>query len=249
MSMIPDETPAHLAPGHNQPPSPIETLVAAQKEAQTKELADRLAYIVSRADAKEVVDRETAGQAGDIIKVANDFMAPIERDRIALTKAYRDAADAAKATCDEFLQPLVDALDRLRVRLKAWSDEEDKRIEDQRAEQAAFFRGGDIDPAKEEAAARVQEQAGIQPRGHAARVAADNLKPARRRKIVGDLGATVSQVERKVDRVVDVRAVPDLILNSKTIHEAIVAVARSMSKHMPEIDGIEITTETDNQIR
>src|SRR3546814_6104483 len=75
----------------------------------------------------------TAGQAGDIIKVANDFMAPIERDRIALTKPYRDAADAAKATCDQFLQPLLDALDRLRARLKAWSDEEDERIEKRRA--------------------------------------------------------------------------------------------------------------------
>src|SRR3546814_6192168 len=83
----------------------------------------------------------------------------------------------------------------------------------------------------------------------AARVMADNLKPARRRKIVGDLGATVSQVERKIYRVVDVRAVPDLILNSKTVHEAIVAVAKSMSKHMPSIEGIEITTENDNQIR
>src|SRR3546814_16483101 len=78
--------------------------------------------------AKDIVDRETAGQAGDIIKVANDFMAPIERDRIALTKPYRDAADAAKATCDQFLQPLLDALDRLRARLQAWSDAEDEQI-------------------------------------------------------------------------------------------------------------------------
>src|SRR3546814_10871857 len=101
----------------------------------------------------------------------------------------------------------------------------------------------------EEAAALIEERDGIQPRGHPARVMADNLKPACRRKIVGDLGATVSQVERKIYRVVDVRAVPDLILNSKTVHEAIVAVAKSMSKHMPSIEGIEITTENDNQIR
>src|SRR3546814_17210329 len=83
----------------------------------------------------------------------------------------------------------------------------------------------------------------IQPRGHAARVMADNLKPARRRKIVGDLGATVSQVERKIYRVVDVRAVPDLILNSKTVHEALVPVAKSMSKHMPSTEGNEISSE------
>lgn len=247
--MIPDETPVPRGIGDNQPPSPIETLVAQQKEAQTPALAARIDYIVSRADLKVITDRETAGQAGDIIKTANDFMAIVEKDRIALTKPYRDAADAAKAACDAFLQPLVDAVERLRARLKAWSDEEDKRIDEQRAEQAAFFRGGHIDPAKEEEAARTEERLGIQPRGHANRVAADNLKAPRRRKIVGDLGATVSQVERKNYRVVDVRAVPDLILNSKTVHEAIVAVARSMSKHMPEIDGIEITTETDNQIR
>src|SRR3546814_7334185 len=82
----------------------------------------------------------------------------------------------------------------------------------------------------EEAAALIEERDGIQPRGHAARVMADNLKPARRRKIVGDLGATVSQVERKIYRVVDVRAVPDLILNSKTVHEAIVAVDRKSTR-------------------
>src|SRR3546814_1896942 len=95
MGRIPDDTPTAPARGigDNPPPSSIETLVAAQKEAQTKALEERLAYIVGRADAKDIVDRETAGQAGDIIKVANDFMAPIERDRIALTKPYRDAAD------------------------------------------------------------------------------------------------------------------------------------------------------------
>src|SRR3546814_8723229 len=62
MSMIPDETPTAPARGigDNQPPSPIETLVAAQKEAQPKALEERLAYIVGRADAKDIDDRETA---------------------------------------------------------------------------------------------------------------------------------------------------------------------------------------------
>src|SRR3546814_5411465 len=52
MSMIPDETPTAPARGigDNQPPSPIETLVTAQKEAQTKALEERLAYIVGRSE-------------------------------------------------------------------------------------------------------------------------------------------------------------------------------------------------------
>src|SRR3546814_1966654 len=150
-------------------------------------------------------------------------------------------SDWSGYVCSSDLQPLLDALDRLRARLKAWSDEEDERIDPRRAEQNAFLRGGHIDPAKEEAAALIEERDGIQPRGHAARVMADNLKPARRRKIVGDLGATVSQVERKIYRVVDVRAVPDLILNSKTVHEAIVAVAKSMrsEEHTPELQTLQ----------
>ena len=61
--------------------------------------------------------------------------------------------------------------------------------------------------------------------------------------------ATVSLVERKQYRVVDVRAVPDFILNSSTVHEAIAQVAKSLAKHMPEIPGIEVTSETDNQVR
>src|SRR3546814_13543037 len=80
--------------------------------------------------------------------------------------------------------------------LKAWSDEEDERIEKRRAEQNAFLRGGHIDPAKEEAAALIEERDGIQPRGHAARVMADNLKPARRRKNVGDQIGRASCRER-----------------------------------------------------
>lgn len=250
MSMIEDEPSAGPHPfNHNHPPSPVETVTAAQREAQTTERAERLEYIVQRADLKVVTDRETAGQAGDIIKVASDFEKLVENDRIELTRPYRDAADAGKAVCDRFLEPLREAMERLRARLKVWSDEEDKRIADQAAEQEAFFRGGQIDPAKEEAAAAIEERDGIQPRGHTARVVASNLKAPKRRKITGDLGASVSAVERKVYRVVDVRAVPDMILNSKTVHDAIVEVARSLGKHMPMIDGIEITTETDNQIR
>lgn len=254
MSMIPDE-PSDIAPrsiaqiGDNRPPSMIEDVCAAQRAAQTSERRERLEYIVQRALAKTVIDRETAGQAGDIIKTAGLFIKTVESDRIELTRPYRDAADAGKAVCDEFLQPLHDAVEALRLKLKAWTDAEDERIEQQQAEQEAFFRGGDIDPDKEEQAADIAERRGIQPRGHAAEIRAANLKPARRRKIVGDLGSTVSAVERKVYRVIDPRAVPDVILNSKTVTDAIVQVAKSLSRHMETIDGIEITTETDNQIR
>src|SRR3546814_17358691 len=99
MSMIPDETPTAPARGigDNQPPSPIETLVAAQKEAQTKALEARLANIGGRAHAKDIFDRETARQAGNIIKVANDFTAPLARARNRPPHPIPNAAPAANA--------------------------------------------------------------------------------------------------------------------------------------------------------
>jgi len=246
--MIPDEPNPRAVVGGNQPPSPIEHLVDLQREAQTTEKRERLEYIVGRADAKKISDRETAGQAGDIIKVAGEFEKIVENDRIALTKPYRDAADAAKGECDQFLEPLRDAIERLRARLKEWSDAEDQRIAEQQAEQDRFFADPVADPPAQPDA---KNEPDCQPAAKPAPPPPppSTLKPAKRRKIVGDLGARVSQIERKHYRVVDVRAVPDFILNSSTVHEAIVQVAKSMAKHMPEIAGIEVTTETDNQVR
>lgn len=248
--MIPDEpkpNPRAVA-GGNQPPSPIEYLVAAQREAHTPERRERLDYIVSRADDKQIDDRETAGQAGDIIKVAGEFEKIVEQDRVERTKPYRDAADAAKAACDEFLEPLRKAVEDLRKRLKRWSDEEDERIAAQQAEQEAFFAKVKPEPVAQPEPKNAPDCQPL-PANERKRAPAPELKPARRSKIVGDLGARVSQIERKRYNIVDVRAVPDFILNSSTVHQAIEQVARSMAKHMPEIPGIEITTETDNQIR
>lgn len=244
--MIPreDENPRAVS-GHNQPPSPIDGLVAEQREAHTKERRERLCYIVEKANAKDIVDRETAGQAGDIIKIAGEFEKIIEQERVARTKPYRDAADAAKAVCDEFLEPLRDAADQLRRKLDQWSKDEDERIAAQAAEQEAFFNPPAAEPVKPREArdysAPVEKASPPPPPA--------DLKPARRRKITGDLGARVTVQETKVYNVVDVRAVPDFILQSATVKEAIVQVARSMAKHMPEIAGIEITTKTGSRVQ
>lgn len=241
MSMLPDEPEElpneRIRIGGNNPPGPVETLVAEQREAQAPK-EDRLTEIVRHADAKEVVDRETAGQAGDLIKIALAFEKMVDEDRIALTRPYRDAADAAKAECDKFLEPLRGSVEDLRARLKAWSDEEDERIAQQQREQEEFFAAPK--PAPDEASG---EPAPPPPPPPPA------MRPAKRKPIVGDLGSRVSQVEKKSYRVSDISKVPDFILASPTVHEAVIAVVKSLAKHMPEIPGIETITETDNKIR
>ena len=256
--------------GNNMPPSPIETLCELQRDAQTPERRERVRYVTQRANAKTVEDRETAGQAADIIKVATEVETLIETDRVNLTRPYREAADRAKNICDEFLEPLREARANLKQRLDAWNDAEDRRIEEQRAEQEAFF-NGQIDPAKEKAADAAIEGAGLssprkaidysQPaeekpftRGVAQPAPSSHMKPPamrepKKRKITGDLGATASRTTTKEYRVVDVRAVPDFILQSDTVKEAIVQVAKSVGKHMGSIDGIEITEKRGTQVR
>jgi hypothetical protein len=236
----PETTPQPRAAviGDNQPPGPVETLVAAQREAQAPR-KERLDYILEKALAKAVTDRETAGQAGDIIKIAGEFIEIVDDDRKARTKPYHDASAAGKAACDEFLEPLRDAVAKLKERINEWDAAEDARILAQQREQEAFFRTADPTTAGVE---RTKAPGDVPKPG-------PDLRPAKRSRIVGDLGARVHQVEEKTYTVTDVRAVPDVILNSPVVHAAICIVARQMARHMPKIPGIEVTTNKTTQVR
>jgi hypothetical protein len=251
MSMIPDEGPALPPQGHNQPPSPVESLAAEQRDA-LKTYEHRRGELVAAADAKKVFDRISAGDAGDIIRIARDVYARIDQDRRDRTDPYRRATEAAKGAVDEFWQPVVDSLDALRQRLKDWTDAEDARIEQQQAEQDAAMRA-----MREQAGAAekvLKDQTGVteaaagDPPPRSGPVTTYVL-PAAKRKIRGDLGATVATVERAQFRVVDIKLIPDWIMATPTVHDAIIAVVKSMAKHAGPIPGIERTTISDNQIR
>lgn len=238
--MLPDETPSLPPRDHNQPPSPVEFLSAEQTEA-LQPFTQRRDELIQAAQRKQVFDRISAGDAADIIRIASEVYKRIDQDRRDRTDPYRRAADAAKGIVDEFWQPVIDALDELRQRVEAWTKAEDDRIAAQKAEQEAEMKRMREAAAEKEApysAAKAQLESGLSP-----------FQPARRRKIRGDLGATLSTVEKTDFRVIDVRAVPDWIMASPTVHAAIIAVAKSMAKHTAEIPGLERLTITDNQIR
>lgn len=235
MSMISDEQPPLPPRDHNRPPSPVETISADQREA-LQTFQQRKEEILASANAKHVFDRISAGDAGDIIRIAGEVKKRIDAERMDRSKPYRDAADAAKGIVDEFWSPVDDALTNLRRRLKEWTDAEDARIEAQRAEQEAEM-------------ARMRAASAPPPVPASAAPAPAPFKPAAKRKIRGDLGATVSTVEKAQYRVVDVKQIPDWIMATPTVHEAIIQVVKSMAKHTGDIPGIERTTFTDNQIR
>ncbi len=247
MSMISDEQPPLPPRDHNRPPSPVETISADQREA-LQTFQQRKEEILASANAKRVFDRISAGDAGDIIRIAGEVKKRIDAERMDRSKPYRDAADAAKGIVDEFWSPVDDALTNLRRRLKEWTDAEDARIAAQQAEQEA------------EMQRMRQARLPMHPMPHVAGepegslpatapASIPGLKSAHKRKIRGDLGATVSTVEKAQYRVVDVKQIPDWIMATPTVHEAIIQVVKSMAKHTGDIPGIERTTFTDNQIR
>jgi hypothetical protein len=245
--LIPDEQSTPPPAGHNRPPSPVEALSSEQRDAVAVFQARR-DEIVQSAMRKQVVDRATAGDAGDIIRIASEVKKRIDIDRVDRSKPYRDAADAAKGVVDEFWSPVDEALNDLRARLKAWTDAEDERIAAQQREQEEAMN-------RMRAAAPATQQQPVSPAGGgttpqppAGRTSAPPRAPAKR-KIRGDLGATVSTVEKAEYRVTDVRAVPDWIMATPTVQDAIISVVKSIRRHAGDIPGIERITFSANQIR
>lgn len=108
------------------------------------------------------------------------------------------------------------------------------RIAAQRAEQDAILGGAPAIP-------------GAAPSFPATAPRADP-KPAATRPIRGDLGSRVSRRADSVIDVVDVRAVPDFILQSPAVTEAIVSVVRAMAKAGTEIPGIRVTPGTKTSV-
>ncbi len=255
--MIPDEEPRRgPAPiGHNEPPSPIETVRGLMEDVKDK-YSERVAYFAERATAKQVIDRITAGQAGDIISLAGDLEKLVHEDRMAVTRPFREAADKGKAIADDLWSPVEEALEALRARLKAWNDDEDARIEKARREEAQFMRKaskGAAAPEPEPEPAPVQEaprksRFGLDYSAPEILVTrgtgqlAAPLQPAKRRKVVGDLGSKSGNVDVTVYTITDMRLLPDLILNSETVKSAALAVVKSLARHMPDIPGVEKST-------
>lgn len=221
--MIPDETrAAPPAAGHNSQ-SLRTTAVAEQLEA-LQPYAARRDEFVAWMNRHVVRDRATAGDATDTIKLANECWDLIEAQRLEHSNRYRDTANAIKNVTDEFWQECFDAMDALKRRADAWKKAEDDRIQGQRDEQEKI-------QAQLRAAANVPA-----PAPTAATI------PARRKPIRGDLGGKLTTTVEKTYAIEDLKLIPMWVLETETVKNAILAVAKAMAKHHPNIPGITVTT-------
>lgn len=214
--------------GHNLPPSDHVTAVQDLDEA-LQPFADRRDQFVAAANRAVLRDRASIGDAGDIIHLARQVWEKIDLLAREARQPFRATAERIKARADEFWQPVFNAHDTLQARIDDWMAEENQRIEDQRAEQEAVLGS----PAPSAPTLRMAAMPGASRTERPVVAAAPKVQPIR-----GDLGSRVSRRQDVKIEVIDVHAVPDFILKSPAVTEAIIATVRAMAKAGTDIPGI-----------
>lgn len=186
--------------GHNRPPS-MRDEALDQQAAMLAGYEKRRDEFIAAARAGVVRDRDTAGQAADVIRLARLVREEIDSKARELRRPFRETADALKQRVDDFWADAEAAITELSARAEAWQRDERKRIEEQRQEQAALL--GDLNAP-----------------------AAPAPKP---RKVRGDYGGQI--VDRDVIdyAVEDVRALPVEVLSAVPVTQAIIGVVKRMA--------------------
>lgn len=240
--MIPDESPtSRPSSQHNLPPDPIQT-VEGQMEDVIAKYRTRIGEIAESARKKIVVDRDTAGQAGDILAIAANVLEKLDADRKEVTTPHYDASRRGKMLADEAWEPAEFELDLLRERLQDWNDAEDARIEEQRLEQQRQMQAMRAKAAPPPAPGPRADINYSAPTAAPEPSRSLELQPARRRKVRGDLGSVSGNVDKVEYEIIDIRALPDIILQSDTVKAAALAVVKSMARHMGDIPGVKKST-------
>jgi hypothetical protein len=238
--MIEDETPLFES-GHNNPPEAMMAAAVQDQRDALRRFEERKAEFIKKAGQKVVRDRQSAADAADIISLAGKVWRMIEAERLERSNPFRETANSIAAVATEFWADVDAAMKDLAARIDAWTEEEDRRIEEQRREQARVL--------EEMRAAAAAKPAAVVQTDPNPRPAPPEPIPAKRRKIRGDLGGMISAAERKEYELEDWTLLPDWLMRSPTVVNAILTVARQTSKHMGAIPGIKVSTVTENQIR
>lgn len=187
--------------------------------------------------AKKVVirDRHDAGAAADLIGLARDVGNIVDEHRRRIGKPHDDVVRTINSEAKTFWEDVEEAMGDVQEKIDAFAAAEQAKIDEQKASQE-----------RDEAARRAAlAPAGAPPPPEPAPPARQPKKRAYR----GDLGRQAVLVDQDQIEIVDVRALPDLVLNTDRVHDAIRAVLRPLVKSGAKIDGIKVTKAVKSQIR
>jgi hypothetical protein len=224
--------------GHNSGAVDPELAAEAMKRA-LEPWASRKDEFVTKAEAAAVSDMDSAQVAVDFVRMVGALRDKAKELMAEVRAPYSQAADAAGSVAMRFIEELDAAEDAVRGKLRAYRDAARKAAEELEAQQRA-----EEERLRKEAAARLGEVAPPPPPPEL------TPQPRRRRKaapIRTDLGGMLSEQERWRIRVDDVSQIPENVLNSDRVKEAIAKVAYDLVKNGIAVPGTSkefYTTET-----
>lgn len=237
--MIPDESPSSPEPtiGHNGPPDRM-----AEVEEALQPILDfyrqRRDDFRDKAGAKLVTDRITASEAADILSLHDQVRSWLEEKRKDITLPYHNASRHGVILVEDFWEPAAEQIASLRERLEAWHLDEDARIAARQVEQRQMVERTipEVQPTgpRPDIDYSQRRPPQISPERN---IPAPQVMPPRRSKTRGDLGGRSQLRDEVVYRVDDVRALPDSILLSQGVQDAIQSAIKVLSRLQTDIPG------------
>ena len=210
--------------GHNSGVSP--EIAAAAMTAALAPWEERRAELERKAEGAMVDDVDSAEAAIDFVRMAR-ALADKARDLLAEVEGpYKEAAQAARAVALRFTDTLETAAGTVNDRLAAYNTRRRQRAEEAQREQ-------------ERAEQQLREASGLET---APPPPESSTPPQKRRKsapIRTMLGGRMSEQQKWRPKVVDVKLVPETILNTPKVREAIESVARAMLQNGIDVPGVE----------
>lgn len=242
MSFRPDQIPAdndRLAIGGNQPP--LSEVAAMEIEERLAEFAERKKGILASLERVTVVDNETTGAAADFKTICQTFLNKVDVERREAKEPYDSAVTVIQSKVAAFTEPVQEAIRTVDQKIRDFRDDQRarqrKRLKEQREEEARL---------RAAAAARQKGELPIDPPAPAPEVKPTEISlPVAR----GDYGSKVKDKVEKTYRIVDVRALPDTILDSPKVRSAMLAAIKQLARLQSEIPGVEVDEGVTDVIR
>lgn len=219
--------------GHNQ--APVEEIARDEIVSRLAQYMARVSTMldaVDRAAAEgEISTDDFAGRVADLTKQVQSLEDAIDAVRSDVKSTYDRASAVVQAEAMRHLDKLRQARGRLQPMLDDYAERVKRAREAQKRREEEARRQRAVEEAKARAAAdRMVAQD---------RAEAPAAKPSRQRWpqrepvqpiVRGDMGSVMTTRRQDHYRIVDVRKLPDQILNAPKVHEAIVSVIRTLDK-------------------
>jgi hypothetical protein len=239
-------------PKHNEPPLEERIVMDFAEKLTADGIAARIAELIASADrAPDCTSSETAGQYGDLIKMAGAAVKRVDEAREGFNRPLLNAQRALKSKADGVVADLNDRATKLRTGLNGFLAAEEKKAAAERARLAEQLR------AAEEAARKVREEqeAVAAEKGEALPEPVYEpvfvAPPMPTAPIArGDLGSRVGMTTVWKHEIISVRQLPDAVLKNAKVVEAIDKVlAAQIRGGAREIKGCRIWDEKVASVR